>query len=138
MPGLLRRAAVTLALAAMALRALLPMGWMPNPEGFAQSPLIICLMDLPQSVQMDMDMAKSTGMPMSMDMHGGKSGQGQNDDHQTCPFAAAPHVAAAVTIAYIPAPTILGRFHGETNITALLTRASVYKPQSPRAPPALA
>jgi len=31
-----RLAAVQLALAAMVLRALLPMGWMPNPEGYGQ------------------------------------------------------------------------------------------------------
>jgi hypothetical protein len=132
-----RRAAVTLALSAMALRALLPMGWMPNPAGFAQSPLIICLMDLPQSAQMDL--SKVMDMPMGMAMpHGGKSGHNQNDDHQTCPFAAAPHVAAPVTVAHIPAPTILGRFHGETVIAASLTRVAVYQPQSPRAPPRIA
>src|SRR5215469_134710 len=80
-----RRAAVALALVAMALRALLPMGWMPNPAGFSQSPLTICLMDLPMPVHMDMHGA----------MHGGHSSDhGQQQSNETCPFAAAPHVAA--------------------------------------------
>src|SRR6185312_7417913 len=79
-----RHAAVTFALVAMALRALLPMGWMPNPSGFSQSALVICLMDLPMPMHMDMQGA----------MHGGHSDHGQQQSNETCPFAAAPHLAA--------------------------------------------
>src|SRR6202008_755800 len=100
-----RQAAVTLALAAMMLRALLPMGWMPNPDGFAQSPLVICLMDMSSGAAMSaMDMSK----PMDMQGHGNDHGQQQNNEQ--CPFAAAPHAAAPVTIAELAPPSILNRF----------------------------
>ena len=91
--------ALILALAAMALRALLPMGWMPNPAGFAETPLVICLMDTPSGLDtsqaMDMSQAgQMSGMDMSNpDMHGHDHDQRQNGE--PCPFAAAPHIAAS-------------------------------------------
>jgi hypothetical protein len=124
-----RRAAVLLALAAMALRALLPMGWMPNPSGFAQSPLTICLMDLP--------------MPMHMDMQGGRHGghsgdHGQQQSNETCPFAAAPHLAGPALDIVVLEPQLalaaaLSHTRGHGEIVALH-----YSPQSPRAPPSFA
>jgi len=124
-----RRAAIFVALAAMALRALLPMGWMPNPSGFAQSPLIICLMDMPMPMPMD----------MRGGMHGGHSGDhGQQQSSETCPFAAAPHLAGPVVDIAICEPQLalaaalsLTRDHAQT-------RAPHYSPQSPRAPPSFA
>src|ERR1700729_3419972 len=97
-----RLAAVQLALAAMVLRALLPMGWMPNPDGFAQSPLVICLMDMPSG----MDMSRA----MDMDMQGHGQDHGQQQNNEQCPFAAAPHVAAALAIAELAPPSELARF----------------------------
>jgi len=120
-----RLAAVQLALAAMMLRALLPMGWMPNPDGFAQSPLVICLMDMPSG----MDMSK----PMDMDMHGHDRGQQQNNEQ--CPFAAAPHIAAPFTIAELAPPSELARFAEKPVSRTLPALALDYHPQSPRAPP---
>jgi len=126
-----RLAAVQLALAAMMLRALLPMGWMPNPEGFAQSPLVICLMDMPSGMDMShtMDMSK----PMDMDMHGHDHGQQQNNEQ--CPFAAAPHIAAPFTIAELAPPSELARFAEKPISGTPLALALAYHPQSPRAPP---
>lgn len=124
-----RHAAVTFALVAMALRALLPMGWMPNPSGFSQSPLTICLMDLP--------------MPMHMDMKGGAHGghssdHGQQQSNETCPFAAAPHLTGPALDIVLSEPQLvlaraLSLIHdrGETS-------AARYSPQSPRAPPSFA
>jgi|SRR5579872_6086497 len=124
-----RRTAIAFALVAMALRALLPMGWMPNPSGFAQSPLTICLMDLP--------------MPMHMDMQGGMHGghssdHGQQQSNETCPFAAAPHLAGPaldITIAEpqlaLAASLILVLDHAQTSVAH-------YSSQSPRAPPSFA
>jgi|SRR5665213_2873923 len=120
-----RLAAVQLALAAMMLRALLPMGWMPNPEGFAQSPLVICLMDMPPG----MDMSK----PMDMGKHGHDHGQQQNNEQ--CPFAAAPHIAASFTIAELAPPSELARFAQKPISATLPALALDYHPQSPRAPP---
>jgi hypothetical protein len=129
-----RLAAVQLALAAMMLRALLPMGWMPNPDGFAQSPLTICLMDMPTGMDMSaMDMSK----PMDMDMQGHGHDHGQQNNEQ-CPFAAAPHVAAPVTIAEIAPPSEMARFAEKPVHRAEQALAFAYHPQSPRAPPGIA
>jgi hypothetical protein len=124
-----RLAAVQLALAAMMLRALLPMGWMPNPDGFAQSPLVICLMDMPPSMGM------SHTMDMDMQGHGQDHGQQQNNEQ--CPFAAAPHIAASVAIAELAPPSELARFIETPESRALPALALDYHPQSPRAPPTL-
>ncbi len=129
-----RLAAVQLALAAMILRALLPMGWMPNPDGFAQSPLVICLMDMPPS--MDMSHAMDMSKPMDMDMHGHEHGQQQNNEQ--CPFAAAPHVAAPASIAELAPPSVLARFTEKPASHTALALTFDYHPQSPRAPPQIA
>src|SRR5579863_8833576 len=109
----LRHSAIALALAAMVLRALLPTGWMPNPAGFATSPLIICQMDMSapaqtgMSTSMQMDMSAPMDMDMStpVDMHGVHSpGHGQQQNTETCPFAAAPHLAPASFCAPISQP----------------------------------
>ena len=127
-----RLAAVQLALAAMMLRALLPMGWMPNPDGFAQSPLVICLMDMSSGAAMSaMDMSK----PMDMDMKGHGQDHGQQQNNEQCPFAAAPHIAAPVTIAELAPPSELARFAEKPSSSTLLALAVDYHPQSPRAPP---
>jgi hypothetical protein len=126
-----RLAAVQLALAAMMLRALLPMGWMPNPDGFAQSPLVICLMDMPSG--MDMSHAMDMSKPMDMDMHGHDHGQQQNNEQ--CPFAAAPHIAAPFTIAELAPPSELAHFAEKPASRTIPALALAYHPQSPRAPP---
>jgi hypothetical protein len=143
------RAALTLAIVAMVLRALLPMGWMPNPEGFAESPLVICLMDTPSGLDVhqamdmshDMDMSK---MDMSnMDMPG--QGQGQGHDHgqqqssEPCPFAAAPHIAASGgLITKLAPPSLLARLSETPSPEAGLALDPAYHPHSPRAPPSFA
>ena len=136
-----RLAAVQLALAAMVLRALLPTGWMPNPDGFAQSPLVICLMDMSSGMPQAMDMSHSMDMsamskPMGMDMPGHDHGQQQNNEQ--CPFAAAPHVAAPFTIAEIAPPSELAHFAEKPVSRAQFAFALDYHPQSPRAPPEIA
>jgi len=133
------RLAVTLALAAMALRALLPMGWMPNPQGFAQSPLMICLMDLPGGMAMSkaMDMSHMD-MSKPMDMPGHGHGGGQQQNNEQCPFAAAPHVASPVTIADIAPPSTLSHFVLHEVADHSIIGAGHYQPQSPRAPPEIA
>ena len=132
-----RLAAVQLALAAMMLRALLPTGWMPNPDGFAQSPLIICLMDMPSG--MDMSHAMDMSKPMDMaGMQGHDHDHGQQQNNEQCPFAAAPHVAAPFTIAELAPPSELAHFAEKSTSRTLAALALDYHPQSPRAPPEIA
>jgi len=130
-----RLAAVQMALAAMILRALLPMGWMPNPDGFAQSPLVICLMDMPSGMNMSHAMDMSKPMDMGMQGHGRDHSQQQNNEQ--CPFAAAPHVAAPLAIAELAPPSTLSRFVVHETADHSITGESHYQPQSPRAPPSL-
>ena len=129
-----RRAAVAFALVAMALRALLPAGWMPNPDGFAQSPLMICFHDMPSG--MDMSHAMDMSKPMDMQGHGQDHGQQQNNEQ--CPFAAAPHVAAPVTVAELAPPSTLIRLVVHETADEAIAAATHYQPQSPRAPPEIA
>ena len=129
-----RRVAVALALAAMTLRALLPTGWMPNPSGFATSPLTICLMDMQSGMAMSvaMDMSK----PMDMSGHG--HGDSRQQNNEQCPFAAAPHVASPVTIAALAPPSTLSRFVVHEAADHSIVGGGHYQPQSPRAPPSFA
>jgi hypothetical protein len=149
-----RRAAVTLALAAMALRALVPAGWMPNPHGFAETAFIICdmgemspmamaKMDMAHMDMAHMDMA---GMDMSgMSNRDGDSSKDQaparqtDDGHQqACPFAAAPHVATPSIVAMLLPPSVADGFSHGPNGQRVAVQSAHYAPQSPRAPPRLA
>ena len=129
----IHHSAIVLALTAMVLRALLPAGWMPNPAGFAELPFIICRMDTSMPMQMDMS------MPMPMDIHGGPSGRhDQQQNNETCPFAAAPHLAAASSWAPILAPELTYVASSPLILTYAAAGAARYSPQSPRAPPSFA
>ncbi len=128
-----RRTAVTLALAAMTLRAILPTGWMPNPSGLAQSPLVICMMDtgLDASMPQMMDMP-AMDMP-AMDMPGHDHGQQHGE---SCPFAAAPHIAASAgPAAQLVLPSHLAHFAEKPLLKTRRAAKAQYQPQSPRAPP---
>jgi hypothetical protein len=72
--AIFRSFAVTLALSAMLLRAVLPAGWMPNLAGAGDASLVICSVD------------GAHHLPSHDPAHG------QQDDHM-CPFAAAAHLA---------------------------------------------
>jgi hypothetical protein len=72
--AIFRSFAVTLALSAMLLRAVLPVGWMPNLTGAGDTPLVICSVD------------GAHHLPPH------DPARGQQDDHM-CPFAAAAHLA---------------------------------------------
>lgn len=130
-----RRPLFHLAVMAMFLRALLPAGWMPNPEGFAESPLVICLMDMPSGMSMmhNMDMSK----PMDMDMPGHDQDHGQQQNNDQCPFAAAPHFATPVTLAAVTLPVLSVGIVHRGQVWSWGARALPYSPQAPRAPPSL-
>jgi hypothetical protein len=131
-----RRAAVSLAVAAMVFRALLPLGWMPNPEGFGETALIPC--DMPMSMS-DADMAMMMpGMDMSS-MHHGSGDDGKapasGHHHQECPYAAASHGGTPAVDSASATPELVVRLvQPPANEQRVLVVAR-YQPQSPRAPP---
>lgn len=119
----LRHLAVHLALAAMILRALLPAGWMPNVSGQPGSALIICSMDGGTSVTGDQGNLPSKHQP---DGH---------SDHDGCPFAAAPHLAAAGALPAIHQSQIAQSYVPSFGKSQAPPALADYAPQSPRAPP---
>ena len=117
-----RRTAVHFALVAMLLRALLPVGWMPNLAGGGDTFLVACSAD---------------GLLQNTDQHHQDRqapGNGQQS-HDECPFAAAPHIASPTTAAQVALPTYFGHFSNSPRAAAAVFDVSAYQPQSPRAPP---
>ena len=117
----LRHTLVHLALAALILRAFLPTGWMPNPQGPAESLFVICTMDGP------------------VEATDGKTLPGKDDPraHEACPFAAVASIAPPVDFVRLAAPE-LSRSPAPRAIAAGLdARAGQFVRPSPRAPPTL-
>ncbi|MEO7054072.1 MAG: hypothetical protein ABI191_03770, partial [Rhizomicrobium sp.] len=113
-------------------------GWMPNPAGAGTSLFVICDMDQMDMSGMDMSHMSAADMA-NMDMSGmdhGPSGKHSGDGHQqTCPFAAAPHVATPSSVAALQLPSQLARFSPLLAAEQAAIKAATYKPQSPRGPP---
>lgn len=89
MTAIVRSFAVTLALSAMLLRAMLPAGWMPNVTGVGGAALVICSVD------------GAHHLPSHDPAHG--------DDHM-CPFAAAAHLAPPQAPPAIAQPFVMAQF----------------------------
>jgi hypothetical protein len=110
-----RSAAISLALCAMVLRALLPDGWMPNTVA-GGAPFIMCSIDGAH--------------------HDGKSPPSREQSHAPCAFAAAaplapPHAVVPGAPARLQASTIAPLF-GD----ALPAVTAPHRPGAARAPPA--
>ena len=139
-----RRAAVVLALAAMALRGLMPVGWMPNPQGMNETAFIICDMgersmsatDMSNMDMSNMDMSKSAN-PSSDDQTPARHSE-DGHQHEACPFAASAHLAAPSVLALMPLPAFAGGFMRGPSRARLGFELTHYAAQSPRAPPRLA
>jgi hypothetical protein len=116
-------AAVHIAIVAMLLRALLPVGWMPDPDGAAA--FTICTMD----GSGHHTQATPPGKPVPDD---------SRRSHDECPFAASPHVAAPVPASHLPAPALTGRVVDALNHARVLDISFRFQPHSPRAPPRIA
>jgi hypothetical protein len=114
-----RRAALHLALAALILRAFLPAGWMPNPQGPAETAFVICTMD----------------GPVTMD---GKALPGKDDPraHESCAFAAAGHAAQSPDFITLAAPQLSSTAPRDLASALPLQRTPFSQPAS-RAPPTL-
>ncbi|HWD26217.1 MAG TPA: DUF2946 family protein [Rhizomicrobium sp.] len=113
-----RQFAVSLALCAMLLRALLPDGWMPAAAGTGAF-FEICSVD---------------------GMHTGGSKapaqQDQQQQHAPCAFAAVGHLSPpALSAIALAAPTVF--FHvARAEAATLAPRTPPYRPNAARAPPA--
>ena len=136
-----RSAAAYFAILAIAIRGLLPTGWMPNPEGMSQTALIICDMDengMSQMGMSQMDMSHMSGMDM-MGKDQAPAHKHADDGHsQTCPFAAAPHFATPSAAAILLLPARVAGFVRAGDSERITFVAATYAPQSPRAPPPFA
>jgi len=128
-PG--RPTAVAIAFAAILLRALLPAGWMPNPDGASVSPLVVCTMDGPGRMMPDDHMM--SGAKPDMDRHHDQKGR---HDNPVCPFAAAPHLAPPAIAAALSSPSALAGTVLRAAWIDVAGPAGRHSPQSPRAPPA--
>lgn len=111
-----RSVAVSLALCAMVLRALLPDGWMPAANA-AGAPFVICSLD---------------------GIHtGGKlpSEPGQERSHAPCAFAAAAHLAPPLPAASGLAAPLEIAFVRIAAPAQSIAAQRIYRPNAARAPP---
>ncbi len=123
MPRTLRLAGVQIALVAVLLRALLPVGWMPDAA--AGSPFTICTVNGP---------VHATHLPDGQpDKHGQDDGR-QND---VCPFAASVHLATPTAVATVASFTQIVLFAPDHSPARWVHDTAHYALQSPRAPPSL-
>ncbi|HXS06755.1 MAG TPA: DUF2946 family protein [Rhizomicrobium sp.] len=133
---------MALAIVAIVLKGLLPVGWMPNPQGFSESALILCDMDGPMSAaDMAKMMAAMPGMDMSSTEKSGahdKKAPDSSRSHEECPFAGVTHGGAASTPAAIALPELAVEHAHRPLAERSIARFARYQPQSPRAPPELA
>jgi hypothetical protein len=115
----IRIAAVHLALAALILRAFLPAGWMPNPNGPSETAFVICSMD---------------GPVFGAD---GKTQPGKVDPraHESCPFAAAAQPAPATEVVALVPPILHVVSLRDQSGHDVESRFAALSPQSPRGPP---
>jgi len=116
MKSVFRSVALSLALSAMLLRALLPAGWMPAGEG--DGPLVICTGHGP--VQTPSGPIRGHTLP-----RGGA---------EICPFATAAHLSTPAPF-MAPQPAGVRPDTAQSDFARLVPRSPVYRAQSPPAPP---
>ena len=102
-------------LAALLIRALLPLGWMPGQAQLGEAAFVICAAD--GTLQ--------HGMP-------GKDGEAK--PHQPCAFAAASQIFDLPEAAHIPAPSV-ARLPGTVLAAADVRTGAIHRPHAARAPP---
>ena len=122
------RAIAVIALAAMMLRALLPDGWMPAGGNDAGTMLTICTMDGPVRMVLGDD----------GQLHKQQPADHNKGSHEVCPFAAAQHFAAPISLASLAAPSAAAPVLYGKAATEISGARDFYSPQSLRGPPALA
>jgi len=143
MRGVLKRAAVHIALAAMVLRALVPTGWMPSTTFAGGSPLMLCDGMAP-SLPAGRDMAAMPDMP-GMDAMAPMPGMAhdtpapdhpQSHEHGTpCVFAAAAPLASPIVALPVPVPAPLDVAAAVTPAWESDLSRAAHRPNAARAPP---
>jgi hypothetical protein len=105
-----------LLLAALLLRALVPLGWMPGSAQLGQAAWIICTAD--GSIQ-----------------HGAPGKDDGQSQYQPCAFTAAAHVMASPQAHGFAAPLLQAAAVESGTAPAVLLVPAALTPQAPRAPP---
>ncbi len=123
MPRTLKLAGMQIALAAMLLRALLPAGWMPNPDGGTAAPFVVCTINGPVHI--------------AADSHPGKPARDDGRQNDICPFAASVHLATPPSAATLVPSVSVAELVPEFIAPAAVAIGARHTPQSPRAPPSL-
>lgn len=113
--------ALSVALTAMVLRALIPAGWMPQAGG---SILTLCTIEGQIQIAVGPD-----GQPL-------KNTPAKDGEHQFCPFAASSTLASTNTTPVLVAP-ITAYAAARPPAFATNRTATRHTPQAPRAPPTL-
>lgn len=121
----LRLAGVQIALVAMLLRALLPVGWMPDTAANAGSPFVICTVNGPLHAAHLPDMGKH------------QPGHDDSRPNDMCPFAASVHLATPTTMAATAPSMQIASFGIVQSVSRAVPDTAQYALQSPRAPPSL-
>jgi len=128
------RIARHVAFVALVVRALVPVGWMPDAHG-----LTICPDGAPvQQASIAKPMhhhgahMHHAGAPMDHGDHG--KAPAQHGRHDICPFAAAPHLASVPVLPQLALPAVHA-FAAATNQDYAHSISTRFTPQSPRAPP---
>jgi hypothetical protein len=103
-------------LAALLLRALMPLGWMPGTAQLGEAAFIICKAD--GSIQ-----------------HGAPDKQDGAAPHQPCAFAAAIALFDTPDAAAIAPPSSIALIVGDAVSSVALRVLAPHTPQAPRAPP---
>jgi hypothetical protein len=121
----LKLAGVQIALVAMLLRALLPVGWMPDTAASAGAPFVICTVNGP---------LQAAHLPDT-----GKHQPGHDDGRQNdmCPFAASIHFATPAAAAVVAPSTQVAALAPLSLPVHAVRSAARHALQSPRAPPSL-
>lgn len=114
-----RRAAVHRALTALMLCALLPAGWIPNPDAANGSAFVICTMYGPLTAPGGRE------KPANLDSR----------DHQSCPFAAAAHLAPPLQQARLALPATAVEMAIVPTQPAFVVADAEFVVRSSRAPP---
>lgn len=115
-----RLAAIYVALIAMFLRALIPLGWMPSASSGA--PLTICTVQGPMQID-------SNSKPHQHD---------STHHNETCPFAAAPQLSSPGVVADVAPPSHRVALANAPLASTAVNASTEYTPQSLRGPPNLA
>ena len=119
----LRECAVYIALMALVMRAVIPVGWMPNSTGKGAA-FIVCTADGPAPFLFGPD-----GKPAKQD------DPGKTDHHSTCPFNAAPHFAVHAALASVDVPASNAAQQPNLVGAPFALGSKRYQRWSPRAPP---